>query len=213
METSASHAGDRFAITSIDQLETLYGAPSRAAVAKEATYLTPFYRALIDASPFAVLATAGPEGLDCSPRGDRGRCVMVQDERTLLLPDRRGNNRIDSLRNIVSDPRVAVLFLIPGAGMTFRVNGRAVITVDPALLDALAVGPDRPRTAIRITVERCYFQCARAVLRSRLWDAAAWPDTSCLPSAGTMLAALSDGSIDAARYDSDWPEKAANTLW
>lgn len=213
MTMTTPPAEDCFAITAIDELEALYDAPSRAAVVKEAAYLTPLYRALIDASPFVVLATAGRDGLDCSPRGDRGRCVMVLNERMLALPDRRGNNRIDSLRNIVRDPRVALLFLIPGAGMTFRVNGRAVITVDPALLDALTVGPDRPRTAIRITVERCFFQCARAVMRSRLWDVATWPDPSCLPSAGTMLAALSDGSIDAARYDSDWPEKAANTLW
>lgn len=211
--TTAAPQADCFAITTMHDLNALYGAPSQAALVKEAAFLIPSYRALIDASPFVVLATTGPNGLDCSPRGDRGRCVMVLNERTLALPDRRGNNRIDSLRNIIRDPRVALLFLIPGAGMTFRVNGRAVITVDPALLDAFAVGPDRPRTAIRITVERCYFQCARAVMRSRLWDAATWPDASCLPSAGTMLAALSDGSIDAARYDSDWPEKAANTLW
>lgn len=160
-----------------------------------------------------ILATAGPEGLDCSPRGDERGFVRVVDERTLAFPDRRGNNRVDSLRNIVRDPRVALLFLIPGSGTTFRVNGRAVISVDPDLLASFAVGSHVPRSALVITVETAYFQCARAVVRAGLWSAAARIDPKTLPTAGAMLAALSDDRVGGADYDAAWPERAAGTLW
>src|SRR5690606_35579931 len=132
--------------------------------------VVPVYRALIEAAPFAVLATNGPDGLDCSPRGDGPGFVDVRDETTLLLPDRRGNNRIDSLRNIVHDPRVALLFLIPGMGETLRVNGRASISVDPDLLARFAVSERAPRTVLIISVDTVFFQCSRAILRSHLWN-------------------------------------------
>ena len=136
------------AITSLEELHRLYGEPSEASLVKVVGTITPHYRALIEASPFAVLATIGPEGLDCSPRGDKPGFVRIQDERTLVMPDRRGNNRVDSLRNIVRDPRVALLFLMPGSGTTLRVNGTAILETDPALLASFAVEEKAPRCAI-----------------------------------------------------------------
>lgn len=200
-------------ITTLAELEALYGSPNDASTVKEMDRLTPHYRALVEASPFVALATVGPEGLDCSPRGDRGACLTVLDDRTLALPDRRGNNRIDSLRNIVRDPRVALLFLLPGSGTTFRVNGRAVLSAEPALLDRFAVAGQRPRSVMLVTVETCYFQCARAVVRSELWSEAARVDPASLPTPGQMLAAVSDGTVGGPAYDTEWPARAAATLW
>jgi hypothetical protein len=180
---------------------------------KEIDRLTPHYRALIAASPFVALATAGPEGLDCSPRGDKPGFVRVLDDQTLALPDRRGNNRIDSLRNIVRDPRVALLFLIPGSGTTFRVNGRAAISTEPDLLASFAVDGKAPRTVLLITVEAAYFQCARAVVRSGLWKVETHVDPANLPTPGAMLAAMSDDRVGGPDYDRAWPERAAQTLW
>jgi len=180
---------------------------------KEVARITPHYRALIEASPFAVLATAGPEGLDCSPRGDRPGFVRVADERTLLLPDRRGNNRVDSLRNIVRDPRAALLFLIPGSGTTLRLNGRAQVSVAPDLLASFAVEGQAPRSVLVIAVEAVYFQCARAIVRSRLWEAEARVDPRSLPSPGDILAELSAGRVGGEAYDREWPERAAKSMW
>src|SRR5471032_122482 len=159
-------------VSSVEELEKLYGVPGDASLVKEASWITPHYRAYIEASPFATLATAGPEGLDCSPRGDRPGFVRIHDARTLMLPDRRGNNRIDSLRNIVRDPRVALLFLVPGVGNTLRVNGRAHLSVEPALLQSFAVEDKAPRSVTVIEVDAVYFQCARALVRSELWNPA-----------------------------------------
>ena len=201
-------------IDSLAALEALYQpAPAPASTVKVADHITADYRALIEASPFVALATLGPEGLDCSPRGDRPGFVRVADPKTLILPDRRGNNRIDSLRNVVRDPRVALLFLIPGSGTTFRVNGRAVVSADPALLASFAVDGKPPRTALVITVEEAYFQCARAIVRSGLWKAESQVDPRTLPSPGAMLAAMTTGVVGGAAYDRDWPERAARTMW
>lgn len=201
-------------INSLEALEALYDvAPVAASMVKVADHITPHYRALIEASPFVALATLGPEGLDCSPRGDRPGFVRVANPRTLILPDRRGNNRLDSLRNVVRDPRVALLFLIPGSGTTFRVNGRAVISADPDLLESLAIDGKAPRTAMVITVEEAYFQCARAIVRSGLWKAESHVDPATLPSAGAMLAAVTAGEVGGQTYDREWPERAARTLW
>ena len=160
-------------ITTVEQLAALYGPVGEASTAKVTRRVTPEYGAMIAASPFAVLATCGPEGLDCSPRGDRPGFLRVHDDRTLMLPDRRGNNRIDSLLNVVRDPRVALLMLIPGSGSTLRVNGRGHLDADPALLASFAVEDKAPRSVLVIEVGEIYFQCARAVVRSRLWDPAA----------------------------------------
>src|ERR1700758_5005315 len=150
-------------VATIEQLEAIYGFPGESSTVKVADRITLSFRVLIEKSPFAALATSGPEGLDCSPRGDLPGFVRIHDDKTLVLPDRRGNNRIDSLRNIVRDPRVALLFLIPGSGTTFRVNGTARISADPELLASLAMEGKAPRTAIVVKVERAYFQCARAI--------------------------------------------------
>ncbi len=200
-------------VRTVTELEALYGQPVAAATVKEVARITPHYRTYIEASPFVSLATSGPEGLDCSPRGDRPGFVRVHDEKTLMLPDRRGNNRIDSLRNIVRDPKVALLFLIPGVGNTLRVNGRAEISVDPVLLDSFAVDDKPPRSVTVITVDAVYFQCARALVRSELWNPARHRDPKELPSAGQILAALSDDKVGGEPYDREWPERAAKTLW
>ena len=200
-------------IASEAQLEALYGRPAAAATVKEVDRITPHYRAYIEASPFATLATAGPEGLDCSPRGDKPGFVRVYDDQTLLMPDRRGNNRIDSLRNIVRDPRVALLFLIPGHGNTLRVNGRAHLSADPSLLVSFAVEDKAPRSVMVMAVETIYFQCARALVRSELWNPARHVDPETLPTTGQILAALSQDRVGGETYDREWADRAAKTMW
>jgi PPOX class probable FMN-dependent enzyme len=200
-------------ISSLAELEALYDQPSEASLLKEADRIIPEYRALIEAAPFAALATRGPEGLDCSPRGDAPGFVRVEDEKTLLMPDRRGNNRIDSLRNIVRDPQVALLFLIPGIGETLRVNGRAVISVEPALLESFVVDGKAPKSVIAITVDAVFFQCARAILRSELWNPQKHVARSTLPSAGQILAAVTANRFDGEAYDKALPERQKTTLY
>lgn len=199
-------------IESIAQLEALFGTPGEASLSKEVPFVHPSYRSMIEASPFAVLATSGPGGLDASPRGDAPGFVQLLDERTLLLPERRGNNRVDSLRNIVADPRVALLFLIPGVGETLRVNGRASITTAPDLMERFVVGGQPPKCVIRITVEAVYFQCARAILRSRLWEATEPGAPRPVPTPGAILSAISQ-SFDGAAYDQALPERQRTTLY
>jgi PPOX class probable FMN-dependent enzyme len=200
-------------INSLAELEALYGVPQETSTVKEIDYISPEYRAYIEASPFVTLATVGPEGLDCSPRGDRSGCVRVADEKTLLLPDRRGNNRIDSLRNIVGDPRVGLLFLLPGLGNTLRVNGRAKLSIDPDLLASFAVEEKAPRSVAVITVDAVYFQCARAVIRAELWNPARHLAKDSLPSPGQILASLSQQRIGGEEYDRTWADRARQTMW
>jgi PPOX class probable FMN-dependent enzyme len=194
-------------------LAALYGQPSEASLVKESDHLTDAYLALLQASPFMVLATTGPKGLDASPRGDPAPAVVVHDRRTLLLPDRRGNHRLDSLRNIVADPRVALLCLVPGSGETLRIRGRARLRTDPALLQRLAMDGKPPATVVEITIERVYFQCARALARSGLWKPATWPDRGSLPSAGRMLTDVTQGAFDGASYDAALPARQAASLY
>ncbi len=201
------------AIETLAQLEALFGQPGEAALKKEVPYLHPAYRALIEASPFAVLSTIGPGGLDASPRGDPPGFVMVQDENTLLMPERRGNNRIDSLRNIVADPRVALLFLIPGVGETLRVNGRARITVEPQLLARLAMEGKPPQCVIEIRVETVFFQCARAIQRSRLWEPVPADAKRTVPTPGGILSALTEAAFDGETYDRELPARQKATLY
>ena len=200
-------------ITTVAELEALYGIPSEASTVKEVDRLTPHYRAYIEASPFMALATSGPEGLDCSPRGDKPGFVRIHDDKTLMLPDRRGNNRVDSLRNIVRNPRVGLLFLIPGVGNTLRVNGHAHLSADPDLLESFAVEDKAPRSVTVITVDTVYFQCARALVRSELWNPERHVNPRSLPSAGEILAALSDNRVGGVTYDREWPGRAAKTMW
>ncbi len=201
-------------ISEICALETIYSTkPALASTAKEIDHLIPEYRTLIAASPFMTLATVGPEGLDCSPRGDVPGFVRVLDDKTLAIPDRRGNNRIDSLRNIIRDDRVALLFLVPGSGTTFRVNGRARITDDAALLMSFAVEGKAPRSVVVVTIEACYFQCARAIGRSDLWNPDKHVAADAMPTPGKVLERLTDSEIDAKHYDTEWPERAKTSMW
>lgn len=200
-------------VADLTALERLYGTPSEGSIAKEVDFVHPLYRRLIEAAPFAVLATSGPAGLDASPRGDGPGFIVVEDEKTLLLPDRRGNNRTDSLRNIVGDPRVALLFLVPGIGETLRVNGRASISIDPALLRRFAVAGKEPRSVLVIRVETVFFQCSRAVVRADLWNPEKLVSRAALPSTGTILAALSGSKLGGEDYDRSQPERVKTTLY
>lgn len=200
-------------IKTIEDLEAIYGVPTEASTAKEVDYIAPAYRKYIEASPYVALATSGPEGLDCSPRGDGAGFVRILDDRTLLMPDRRGNNRVDSLRNIVRDPRVGLLFMIPGVDNTLRVNGRAHLDTDPGLLDSFKMDGKPPRSVIVLKVDAVYFQCARALMRSHLWDPARHVDPKTLPTAGQILAELSKGRVGGEVYDREWPERAKASMW
>jgi PPOX class probable FMN-dependent enzyme len=200
-------------IATIKDLEAIYGQPNEASTVKVSDRITPQYRVLIDKSPFAALATCGPEGLDCSPRGDLPGFVRAHDEKTLMMPDRRGNNRVDSLRNIVRDPRVALLFLIPGSGSTLRVNGRARVSANADLLASFGIDGKAPRTVIVMTVDEIYFQCARAIVRSDLWNPDKRVDPKSLPTPGRILADMSENRVGGEEYDRAWPERARQSLW
>ena len=199
-------------ITTVEDLKAIYGEVSEASTAKVTSFLTLAYRQMIEASPFVALATVGPEGLDCSPRGDRGAVVRIEDEKTLALPDWRGNNRIDSLANIVRDPRVALMFLIPGSDSVMRINGRAVVSVEPELLKSFEMDGRHPRSVVVVTIAEAYFQCARAVMRAELWNVDKQKLAKGLPTPGEMLKAAKD-SFDQETYDREWPARAANTMW
>ena len=201
-------------ISTIEELEAVYGEVSAPARVKELDYIHPHYRAYIEAAPFAVLATVGPEGTDCTPRGDpAGEFARVADEKTVLLPDRRGNNRVDSLRNIVRDPRVSLLFLIPGIDVTMQINGRSVISTDPDLIATFDMNGKLPRSVLVVTVGRIYFQCPKALVRSRLWSADAQVPRADLPSTGTMIKALVEDDFDAEAYDEGYPAHMARTIY
>ena len=200
-------------IVSETELDALYDAPVPTSILKEVDHITDDYRKLIEASPFAILATSGPEGLDCSPRGDPRGFVRVADPKTLMVPDRRGNNRIDSLRNIVRDPRVALLFLIPGIGTSMRVNGRAHLSTDPELCSSFAMEGKIPKCVIVITVDRAYTQCQKAIGRSKLWDSEMHIAKSQLPTVGEMMERLSNGEFDGKAYDAEYPERMKRTIY
>jgi PPOX class probable FMN-dependent enzyme len=200
-------------VTTTEQLEQHYGEVFPPAIAKEIDHVNAHYRAFIEAAPFFALATSGPDGLDCSPRGDPAGFVRVHDEKTLLIPDRRGNNRIDSLRNLVHDPRVALLFLIPGCSETIRVIGRVKISVDPALCKSFVMEGKTPRCVLVVAVERVYYQCAKAIVRSKLWDPATQINRKSLPSSGTILAGITGGRIGGPEHDRGAPERLKATIY
>jgi hypothetical protein len=204
---------DPHAITSERELDALYGEAVPIARLKELDHVSVHYRAFIEASPFMILATVGPEGLDCSPRGDPKGFVRVADEKTLLIPDRRGNNRIDSLRNIVRDPRVALLFLVPGVGETMRVNGLARLTKDPSLCESFAMEGKLPGSVIVVTAQSVYPQCQKALARSRLWDPAIRIARSALPSIGEMMETITCGTFDGKAYDAAYPQRMKETIY
>jgi uncharacterized protein len=194
-------------------LSALYGEPSPAALAKETDFIHPHYRAMIEASPFMTIASVGPEGLDVTPRGDPPGFVHVLNERTLLIPDRRGNNRLDTLRNILRDDRVALLFLIPGVGETLRVNGRAHISTAPELIERFPFRGTLPKSVIVVRSEAVYFQCPKALVRSELWNPAKHIDRKSLPSTGTILADITKGMLDGVEYDRAYPERLRQTIY
>lgn len=198
-------------IEDIPALEALYGTPSEPSLIKVADHLTPEYAAWIKASAFCALATVGPEGLDCSPRGDDGPVAQVLDARYLAVPDRRGNNRIDSLHNVVRDPRVSLMFLIPGSTTVIRVNGTARLTADADMLKRFAIHDAEPRCVIVCRIDEIYYQCARAVMRGKLW-AGGIADADALPTPGAILAAMKDG-FDGQTYDDAWPARARKSMW
>jgi len=200
-------------VTTMVQLEGLYGEKLPASVIKEIDRINDSYRRLIEAAPFVIVATSGPEGLDCSPKGDAPGFVRILDDRTLAIPDRPGNNRIDGFRNIVREPRVALLFLIPGVGETLRVNGRAAISLDPELMKSFAVNGKLPCCVLVVHIESVYFHCSKAIVRSKLWDEATKIDRKTLPSTGTIIAELSKGRLGGETYDREAPERIKAHLY
>jgi PPOX class probable FMN-dependent enzyme len=194
-------------------LDAIYGESPMGAIAKELDYIHPHYRTMIEASPFVVIATSGPEGLDCSPRGDPAGFVHVLDDKTVLIPDRRGNNRIDSLRNIIRDDRVSLLFLIPGVGETLRINGRASISIAPELIGRFPYRDTLPRSVIVVRADSVYFQCPKALIRSELWNPEKHISRKSLPSTGTILADVTAGKFDGEQYDRDYPERLRATIY
>ena len=184
--------------------------PLDPAVVKVTHHLTPAYQAWIERSRFCVLTTVGPEGTDGSPRGDDGPVVRVADARTLLMPDWKGNNRVDSLRNIVRDGRVSLMFMVPGSTNVMRVNGIAQLTADADLRATFAREGALPRSVIVVSVTEVYSQCARAIQRSGLW--ARGDDSGGLPTVGQMLADAKAG-FDGAEYDRERATRAQAGMW
>lgn len=207
------HHSDRARITTVEQLEALYGAPGERAIVKEIDHLNEDYQAFVRASPYVVMATAGADGLDCSPKGDPAGFVQILDTRTLAVPDRPGNNRVDNLRNLLIDPRISLLFMIPGVGETLRVNGRATISIDAALLARFEIRGKLPRSVIVVQIDAAYFHCSKAIVRSALWSPEAQVARASLPSPGQMHQRLSGGSVDAAAYDRELPQRTEAGLY
>jgi PPOX class probable FMN-dependent enzyme len=200
-------------IRTLEELEALYEVPVPTSITKEIDHLTELHGAYIEASPFVLVATSGPGGLDCSPRGDPPGFVRVVDERTLLMPDRRGNNRLDTLRNLVVDPRIGLLFLVPGIGVTLRVNGTATLSTDLALRESFAVEGKLPTTVIVVTTTSVYTQCPKALIRSHLWDASRHREASELPSVGDIMELITAGAFDGKAHDAAYPERIRQTIY
>ena len=200
-------------ISTIEQLEALYGKPSSMALAKESAHLTDAYQAWLEKAAFFAFASGGAKGLDCSPRGDiRGGAFKVLDNKTLAIPDRRGNNRLDTLRNIVTDSNVAILFLIPGITEALRINGRAIVTTDPTLLEQFDMQGKPPTSVISVTIDAVYFQCARAIMRSKLWNVDNQLKRGDVPTAGQMTKSVMP-EFDAEKYDAELTDRQKGSLY
>jgi PPOX class probable FMN-dependent enzyme len=200
-------------ITTVEELQAIYGEPGERSVLKEVPALTRGYRAFVEAAPFVVMATSGADGLDCSPKGDAPGFVRILDDKTLAIPDRPGNNRVDNLRNIVEDPRISLLFMIPGVRETLRVNGHAAITIDDDVRASFTFQGKLPRSVIIVTIDTVYFHCAKAIMRSKLWDIDAQIHPSQLPTGGEILTEITNGKIDGEAYDRELPERLKSTLY
>jgi PPOX class probable FMN-dependent enzyme len=191
-------------VTSVEQLEALYAAPVETSLLKVTDHITPLQQRYVDESPFVILATVGGEGVDCSPRGDPAGFVRVVDRRTVQIPDRRGNNRLDSLRNIVRDGRVALLFVI---------NGTAVLRTDADVRASFEIDGKQPATVIEVAVTECYTQCPKALIRSDLWNAEHFRSATDLPTVGEINSEISNGAFDGAAYDAAYPERVKQTIY
>lgn len=200
-------------IRTVGELEALYDVPVPTSVTKEIDHLTELHCAYIEASPFVIVATSGPGGVDCSPRGDEPGFVRVSDERTLLMPDRRGNNRLDTLRNVVVDPRIGLLFLVPGIGVTLRVNGTAELSTDLELRESFAVEGRLPTTVIVVTTAAVYTQCPKALIRSHLWDPSRHREASELPTVGDIMELITAGAFDGKAHDAAYPDRVRQTIY
>ena len=198
-------------IATIEELEEYYGTPAPSTLRKVTSRLTTEYRDWISRSRFCILTTVGPEGTDGSPRGDDGPVVTIWDDQTLAMPDWHGNNRIDSLRNIVRDGRVSLMFMIAGANNVIRINGKARLPADPQVLAQFERKGRQPRTVMVITIHEVYIQCARALMRSHLWTDG--DQSAGLPTPGQIVAAITDGALGGESYDQHWPARAAKTMW
>lgn len=201
-----------YTISSLTELEETYGPANPASLVKEIGYISDHYRAFIEKSPFVVLATVGPDGVDCSPRGDPPGFARLLDEHTVAIPDRRGNNRIDNLRNLVVDPRASLLFLIPGIGETIRINGRGYIVTEPELRASFEMQGKVPATVILVKVDTIYFQCPKALVRSKLWQAESQIVRSELPTTGQIISTLSQ-EFDGDEYDRNYPKRLKETIY
>ncbi|MDA9278835.1 pyridoxamine 5'-phosphate oxidase family protein [Amylibacter sp.] len=200
-------------IKSINELEKIYGSPSDASLRKVSDHITPTYRKWIQASSLCTLATVGPNGVDASPRGDNSNVVRELNEKNLLIPDWRGNNRIDSLRNIVSDPRASLMLIVGGANIVIRINGIAKITLDEELIESFEKNTNKPRSIILFEIQEIYFQCAKAFSRSEIWKNDSWPELVDLPTAGQILEEMTNSEVDGSKYDHSWPKSSEETLW
>ena len=202
-------------IKSINELDALYGKPGEASIIKVVNKITSGYRKWINQSKFCIISTVGPEGTDASPRGDENAVALELDEKTLAIPDWRGNNRMDSLRNIIRDERISLMFFVNGSNNVIRVNGKAKITTDEALSAKFerktSTSSVRPRSIIIIKVEEIYSQCARALMRSKIWQED--PNLANLPTIGDLLKDATEGEFDGATYDKKWSARAAKTMW
>lgn len=198
-------------LKSLEELESHYGTPGAASLRKVATELTPLYRKWIMASRLCMVSTVGPEGTDGSPRGDDGPVVTELDTKTLAMPDWHGNNRIDTLRNIVRDPRISLMFMVPGSNNVVRVNGQARVTVDDTLRARFEFKGKQPRSVIVIEISEIYTQCARALMRAGLWSSG--DESAALPTVGEILAEQTNGEEGGASYDADWGARASKTMW
>lgn len=199
-------------INSIEELESFYGTPSKASLQKEIDHINEHYRKFIEAAPFCIVSTIGEKGIDCSPRGDPAGFVRIVDEKTILLPDRRGNNRLDTLKNIIGNPQVGLIFLIPNVGEAIRVAGRAEIIVDEELNASFAMNGKPASSVLSITVDKVYFQCQKAIARSGLWNPETYIDRKSLPSAGQLVKKI-DKTFDADGYDKAYPERLKQTIY
>lgn len=197
-------------ISSIEALEALYDSAIPKALEKVTTKLTPSYRQWISNSRFLVLSTVGPEGTDASPRGDDGPVVLIKNDSTLLLPDWRGNNRLDSLRNIVRDGRTSLMFMVPGCNNVVRVNGTTVLTAERSVTDQFNKAGKHPKTVIVMTIQEVYFQCAKALMRSKLWLSD--DESGKVPTAGEFLREQ-NASVDASAYDDAYEDYAKPRMW